>query len=184
MTSSVIVNRYANALVDVVLSPGSDISPAQTAVQLREFGAALRSSPDLRVLMASPAVATARKRIVIRRIADTLGFGRVARNFLLVLLDHRRAAALPEIIDAFEVILDERLGFVRADVRSAAELSAQQQQDLAARLAALAGKKVRLRPVVDPDLIGGVTARIGSTVYDGSVRGRLAGMRQRLAAAV
>jgi F-type H+-transporting ATPase subunit delta len=184
MTSPVIVNRYANALADIVLSPGSEITPAETSAQLRQFAAALRSSPDLRLLMASPAVATARKRIVIRRIAEALGLGRVARNFLLVLLDHRRAVALPEMIDAFEVILDERLGFVRADVRSAAVLSTQQQEELAARLGALAGKQVRLRPTVDPDLIGGVTARIGSTVYDGSVRGRLAGMRQRLAAAV
>src|ERR1700722_18232814 len=178
MTSSVIVNRYANALVDVVLAPGSDVTPAQAAEQLRSFAAALRSSPELRVLMASPAVATARKRIVIRRIAEALQLGRVARNFLLVLLDHRRAVALPDMIDAFEVILDERLGIVRVNVQSAAELTPAQQEALTGHLAKLAGKQVRLRPSVDPELIGGVTARIGSKVYDGSVQGRLAGMRR------
>jgi F-type H+-transporting ATPase subunit delta len=184
MTSSVIVNRYANALVDVVLAPGAEVTPAEAAEQLRSFSAALQSSPELRLLMASPAVARARKRIVIRRIAETLQLGRVARNFLLVLLDHARAVALPEMIDAFEVIIDERLGFIRVAVRSATELSAPQQEELAGHLAKLAGKQVRLRPTVDPQLIGGVTARIGSKVYDGSVQGRLAGMRRRLAATV
>lgn len=184
MTSSVIVNRYANALVDVVLAPGAEITPAEAAAQLRSFSAALASSPELRILMASPAVAVARKRLVIRRIAEVLQLGRVTRNFLLVLLDHGRATALPEMVEAFEVIIDERLGFIRADVRAASELSAQQQQELAARLGTLAGKQVRLRFSVDPDLIGGATARMGSKVYDGSVRGRLAGMRRRLASTV
>jgi len=184
MTSSVIVNRYANALVDVVLAPGADITPAEAAVQLRSFASAVQASSDLRVLMASPAVPKARKRLVIRRIAETMNLGHVTRNFLLVLLDHQRAMALAEMVDAFEVILDERLGFLRADVRSASALSPQQQEELAARLGNVAGQQVRLRFSVDPDLIGGVTARMGSKVYDGSVRGRLAGMRRRLASNV
>ena len=184
MTSSVIVNRYANALVDVVLKPDAGITPAEAAEQLRSFAAAVQSAPDLRVLMASPAIPKARKRLVIRRIAEILNLGHVTRNFLLVLLDHQRATALAEMVDAFEVNLDERLGYLRADVRSATALTAQQQEELTARLGQVAGQKVRVRYGVDPELIGGVTARMGSKVYDGSVRGRLAGMRRRLASAV
>ena len=182
MISSSVVNRYASALVDVVLSPGSDVEPAQAIEQLRAFESAVLSSPPLRSVLATPWISVARKRAVIRTIAETLGLGRVTRNFLLVLTDHRRTAALSQMIDAFELLQDERLGFLRAEVRSALELTPQQRDKIASQLGVLAGSRVRMRFAIDSDLIGGVTARIGSTVYDGSVRGRLAGMRKRLAA--
>jgi len=180
MTSSAVVNRYANALVDVVVSPAAGIDPAVAVQQLKGFNAAIQSSADFRIILASPSVPIARKRLVIRRIADALGLERVSRNFLLVLTDHRRSGALPEVIDAFELLLDERIGFERAEVVSAYELSSAQREQLAAELAKLAGGQVRMRFAVEPELIGGVTARLGSKVYDGSVRGQLAKMRQRL----
>ena len=182
MISSSIANRYASALVDVVLGHGSEVEPAQAMEQLRAFEAAVESSPPLRSVLATPSISVARKRAVIRAIADTLGLGRVVRNFLLVLTDHRRTAALSQMIEAFELLQDERLGFVRAEVLSAHELTAGQRDEISGRLGALAGTRVRMRFAIDTDMIGGVTARIGSTVYDGSVRGRLAGMRKRLAA--
>jgi F-type H+-transporting ATPase subunit delta len=150
--------------------------------QLRAFEAAVESSPPLRSVLATPSISVARKRAVIRAIADTLGLGRVVRNFLLVLTDHRRTAALSQMIEAFELLQDERLGFVRAEVRSALELTSRQRDEISGQLGALAGARVRMRFAIDTDLIGGLTARIGSTVYDGSVRGRLAGMRRRLTA--
>jgi F-type H+-transporting ATPase subunit delta len=180
MISSAVVNRYANALADVVLAPDSGIQPPQAIEQLRAFDDVVASSSDLRSVLASPAIPVARKRAIIKELAAKLGFATVMRNFVLVVNDHRRAAALAHIVDAFETIIDERLGFVRAEVRSAFELDNQQQGELSGRLGQLAGAPVRIRFAVDPDLIGGVTARIGSTVYDGSVRGRLAGMRTRL----
>jgi F-type H+-transporting ATPase subunit delta len=181
MTSSAVVNRYAGALVDIVISSASGIDPALAIRQLRSFDAAVKSTPELRIILASPAVSSARKRLVVRRIGEALGTERIILNFLLVLTDHRRAAALPEMIHAFEILLDERLGFVRAEVRSAYEMTAEQQQKLSAELARLAGSQVRMRCAVDPDLIGGVTAAVGAKVYDGSVRGQLATLRQRLA---
>jgi F-type H+-transporting ATPase subunit delta len=181
MISSSVVNRYANALADVVLSPNSDVEAPQAAEQLRAFDAVVQSSPDLRSILASPAVPVARKRAIIKSIADKLGLARVVRNFVLVLSDHRRAASLAQMVDAFEALLDNRLGFERAEVRSAFELDTDQQNELSARLSQLAGKPVRMRFAVDPELIGGVTARIASRVYDGSVRGQLAEMRKRLA---
>lgn len=180
MTSTAVVNRYASALVDVVVSAGAGIDAALAIQQLRLFETAIRSSPDLRTVLASPAVSIARKRLVIRRIAQALQVERIILNFLLVLNDHRRAAALSEVIDSFDLLLDERRGFKRAEVVSAYELTAEQRDTLSAELAALAGSQVRMRFAVDPELIGGVTARLGSRVYDGSVRGRLAVLRQRL----
>jgi F-type H+-transporting ATPase subunit delta len=181
MISSAVVNRYANALADVVLSPGSDVTPPEAIAQLRAFDDTVRSSSDLRSVLASPAIPVARKRAVIKDIAQRLGMARVVRNFVLVLSDHRRAAGLDQMVDAFELLLDERLGFVRAEVKSAFELNAAQERELSAQLGKLAGAPVRLRFDVDPELIGGVTAKIGSKVYDGSVRGQLAEMRKRLA---
>jgi F-type H+-transporting ATPase subunit delta len=180
MTSTAVVHRYANALVDVVVSPSAGIDAGLAVAQLRSFNAAILSSPDFRIVLASPAVSIARKRLVIRRIADALGLERIIRNFLLVLTDHRRAAALSEVIEAFEIFLDERIGFMRAEVVSAYELTQEQRDRLSAELGKLAGSSVRMRFAVDPELIGGVTAKLGSKVYDGSVRGRLAKMRQRL----
>jgi F-type H+-transporting ATPase subunit delta len=181
MTSPAIVNRYANALVDIVLSASSGIDPALAVSQLRSFEEALHTAPELGTALASPAVPAARKRQVIRRIADALGFDRIVRNFLLVLSDHYRAAALPEMIRAFEVLADERLGFLHAEVVSASELTEPHREQLAVELGKLAASRIRMKFVVDPNLIGGVTARIGSKVYDGSVRGRLAILQRRLA---
>lgn len=180
MISSAVVNRYGAALVDVVLSANSDVKPSEALAQLRAFDAAAKESPELRNILSSPSVSAQRKRAVIRRLADRIGASRVVKNFLLVLIDHRRAAALSEVIDAFDLLLDERLGYMRAEVRSASELTAEERERLADRLGTIAGSKVRLRFTIDPDLIGGVTAQIGSTVYDGSVRGQLAQLRQRL----
>lgn len=181
MTSSAVVNRYANALVDVVVSSDAGLDPKRVVSQLQSFEAAVHSAPELRTILASPAVPAARKRSVIRRVAESLGIERLVLNFLLVITDHRRAGALSEMIGAFERLLDERLGFAHAEVRSAYELTQEQRDRLAADLGKLAGGQVRMQFTVDPELIGGVTARLGSKVYDGSVRGQLAKLRQRLA---
>lgn len=180
MVSSVVVNRYASALVDVVLSPNSGVAPAQAVEQLRAFGDAVASSSDLRAVLASPAIPRVRKRAIIKELAGKLGLATIVRNLALVVNDHGRGAALPQIVNAFELVLDERLGFVRAEVHSASELNRTQQGELEGQLGKIAGARVRMRFAVDPDLIGGVTARIGSKVYDGSVRGQLDDMRALL----
>ena len=104
------------------------------------------------------------------------------RNFLYVVIDHRRSLHFPEIVEAFEILLDQRLGIVRADIQSARELDGRQQASLREELARAAGAPVRLRFEVKPELIGGVVARIGSTVYDGSVAGQLETLERRLRA--
>lgn len=184
MISSAVVNRYANALADVVLLPGSDVQPVEAIAQLRAFQATVQESPALRSVLASPAIPVARKRAVLKDIAQRLGLSRVVRNFILVLSDHRRSAALDQILDTLDIFFDERLGFVRAEIKSAVDLNPAQREELSGQLSKLAGAPVRMRFAVEPELIGGVTAKIGSRVYDGSVRGQLAGMRKRLVLAL
>ena len=121
-----------------------------------------------------------RKRAVVARIADILKLSLIARNFLFVLIDHRRISLLGEILHSFELIVDERLGFARAEVSSPRELTESQRGAINAQLERLTGKRIRTRFAVDPALIGGVMARIGSTVYDGSVRGQLQTLGRRL----
>jgi F-type H+-transporting ATPase subunit delta len=182
MTHSAVAARYANALADVVTDGSSALPPREALAELRSFQSALAESPELLNALITPAVPMARKRAVVTRIADVLKLSRISRNFLLVLIDHRRIAGIAGIADAFEVVLDERLGFARAEVTSAFELSEAQRSALAAELERLTGKRIRARYALDESLIGGVVARIGSTVYDGSVRGQLQSIGRRLSA--
>ena len=179
MISQAIVTRYASALVDVITgAKGMDAS--QASQQLRAFEGLMTESAELRNVLSSPAVAPARKRAVVKDLADRLGVARIVRNFLLVLTDHRRLAALAPVIESFEVQLDERLGFVRANLLTARELDDRQKAALVNGLSRFTGKKVRARFSVQADLIGGVVAHIGSTLYDGSVRGQLDSLARRL----
>lgn len=181
MTLSAVATRYANALADVVTASGSALRPQDAAAQLRQFATALESAALYNALV-TPAVPVSRKKAVVGRIADVLGLSRIARNFLFVLVDHRRIALLPEIIQIFERVVDERLGYVQAAVASARELTEPQRAVLTAQFERLTGKRIRMRFAVDESLIGGVVSHIGSTVYDGSLRGQLAALERRLAA--
>jgi len=95
-------------------------------------------------------------------------------------IDHRRVHEIPSSVEAFEVLLDEHLGFVRADVASANALNEQQKAALEVQLSRIAGKKAKLNFKTDPALVAGVVARVGSKVYDGSVRGQLERLRATL----
>ena len=182
MTLTAVATRYANALADVVTAGGSALSPRDAVSELRAFAAALDGSTELRNALVTPAVPVGRKRAVVGRIAQILKLSRISLNFLYVLIDHRRIAALSGIIDSFELIVDERLGFARADVSAARDMAEPQRAALTSELERLTGRRIRMRFAVDERLIGGVVARIGSTVYDGSVRGQLASLGRRLGA--
>lgn len=178
---SALAMRYARALADVVTKPGSRIDAQAAAVEMGSFERLLAESADLKIALESPAVPPPRKRAVAGRLAKDLEISDVVRRFLFVLIDHRRTALLHEIREGFESVIDERVGIARAEVVSARPLSAPQQQEIIAGLARLTGKQTRAQFRVQDDLIGGVMARIGSTVYDGSVRGQLEALKQRLA---
>jgi F-type H+-transporting ATPase subunit delta len=182
MTLSAVAKRYADALADVVTGAASTLRPEDALAELRSFENVLKGSPELTNALITPAVAGARKKAVVGRVADVIKLSRVSRNFLFVLVDHRRIALLGQIIQRLEAVIDERLGFARAEVASARELSDLQRTALNTRLESLTGKRIRMRVMVDESLIGGVVARIGSTVYDGSVRGQLQSLGRRLSA--
>jgi F-type H+-transporting ATPase subunit delta len=182
MTLSAVATRYASALADVVTAGGSALSPQDAVAQLRSFETVLQSSLELQNALTTPAVPGSRKKAVVGRLVDLLKLSRIARNFLFVLIDHRRITSLSEIIHSFEQIIDERMGFARAEVTSARELTEPQTTALNAQLEQLTGKRIKMRFTVDESLIGGVVARIGSTVYDGSLRGQLASLEGRLSA--
>ena len=180
MTSAV-ANRYARAFADVVMANSSELSPANAAAQLRTFEDLMAESPELRHALESPAVRNSQKRSVIAKMSGSLGMAKLTLNFLFVLIGHRRIALLSEVREAFELEIDQRLGFARAEIVSARPLDKQQSAALEAGLAQMSGKQVRAHYEVDPSLIGGVIARVGSTVYDGSIRGQLQNMRRRIA---
>ena len=174
---SAVSTRYAKALVEVVTAPGSGLDPQVALDQLRQVAAVIAESHDLRNALLSPAVSPSRKRGVIAKLiqADIK-----IRNFLYVVIDHRRVHELPSIVEAFEVLLDEHLGFIRADVSSALPLNDAQRGALEVELTRMSGKKAKLKFQTDPALVAGVVARVGSKVYDGSVKGQLERFRARL----
>lgn len=179
--SLAVATRYANALADVVLGSKGGVDPQTVVSQLRELDSVVQSSPDLRNVLQSPAVSTAHKTKVVSRLADQMGADKIVRNFVNLVVRNRRGGLLPQIRSAFEKILDERSGMVKVDLTSAADLSDGAKAQLEAELARHTGRSVRLTYSTDPALLGGVVARIGSLVYDGSVRGQLESLRQKLA---
>ncbi|HEX8985567.1 MAG TPA: ATP synthase F1 subunit delta [Bryobacteraceae bacterium] len=178
---SALAFRYARALADVVAKTGAEIDAQTATAELGGFEQVLAGSAELKTALESPSVPPQRKRAVINRIARMVPVSDPIRRFLLVLTDHRRAALLGDVREAFEQVMDERLGIARAEVISARPLSPPQQQEIIAGLARLTGQQARARFRVEDGLIGGVVARLGSTVYDGSIRGQLDAIRQRLA---
>ena len=172
--------RYGRALVEVIAAPGSGIDPAQALDELRAISGIIADSTDLRNALLSPAVPPSRKRAIVARIVEPLAVARQVRNFLYVVIDHRRIHELTSIVEAFAAVLDQHLGYVRADVSSARELTESQQAGIAEQLSRLSGKKAKLKFTTDAELLAGVLARAGSTVYDGSARGQLERLKREV----
>ena len=178
---SAVASRYARALVEVILEQKIDAEEARQ--QLRSIVKAVHESDDLRRVWDSPAISPEQKRAVLDAIAKQMGTAKPIRNFIAVLIDHRRMGMLDDMLRQFETELDAQLGFTEVEVSSARPLSAEEKRELEARVAGMTGKKVRTRYVTNPELLGGVMVRAGSTIYDGSVRGQLEKMRQELSLA-
>jgi F-type H+-transporting ATPase subunit delta len=172
-----IAQHYADALADVAISEKNTESVSR---ELRDFLALLRESPQLGILLGSPAVSRANKHAVAQALVERMKASRTLRNFLLVVIDKRRMALLAEIQQAFEAQLDERQGVTRATVVSAKDLKESEKKKLRAALERLSGRRVEAHYDSDPALIGGAVVRLGSTIYDGSVRTRLERLRVRL----
>jgi F-type H+-transporting ATPase subunit delta len=176
-----IASRYARALVEVILEQKLDAEVARQ--QMRSIVQAVHESVELRKVWESPAISAEQKRAVLDAIAKQLGLAKPIRNFFAVLIDHRRIAMLDDMARQFETELDAQLGFAEVEISSARVLLPEEKRELESRVARMSGKKVRARYVSKPELLGGVMVRVGSTIYDGSVRGQLEKMRQELSLA-
>jgi len=173
-----IASRYARALADVVLERKLD--PETAVQQVNDMVAAVRQNDQLRLVWESPAVPAEQKRKLLDAIVSRTGTLRPIRNFFAVLIDHRRIPMLAQVAGQFEAELDNQLGFVEADITSSRQLSSEARQGLESQVARITGKKVRARYDTNPELLGGAVVRVGSTIYDGSVRGQLQKLREQL----
>jgi F-type H+-transporting ATPase subunit delta len=177
MSVETISRRYATALADVVVNSG-EIETVKS--ELKAWEQLMTANPDLENAFRNPAIAHAKKEKVLEGLLAKSKPSRTTANFLRVLLSNSRLTELGHINDRFESVLEERSGSVIAEVTSARDLADAQRNELKANLAKITGKQVKLSFNVDPDLIGGVVTRIGSTVYDGSVKTQLENLKEEL----
>ncbi len=174
---SAVAERYAAALVDVAVERKNSETIKRN---LAAFVEAFSSVADLRNALESPALNAEVKRKVIAEVAGKMGLDVAVRNFIYLVVDHRRTEILPEMEEAFLSELNERLGIVEAEVTSAHELNDDEKRQLRTVLEQRTGKKVEARFQIDGALLGGAIVRLGSTIYDGSVRDQLKRLREQL----
>lgn len=178
---SLYTGRYARAFADVVFEKKLDA--AVTLAQLQSLVAVYESSDELRRVWESPAIPAEQKRKLLDSIVARLqGVPRELRNFVAVLIDHSRIANLAQIAKQFETEMNSRLGRIEAEISSARPLSELERATLVAKVSELTGRVVSARYDVDAALLGGAVVRVGSTVYDGSVRGQLQKIKEQLSA--
>ena len=135
---------------------------------------------SLRQALTNPTVSAAAKQRVVNELIARFGVKPPLSKLLLMLAERDRLTLLPDLVDTYRTRLEEHEGVLRAEVTAASPLSAEQTRTLHDRLASAVGRRVTMTTKVDPALIGGVVARIGSTVYDGSLATRLTKMREKL----
>jgi len=172
-----LAKRYAKALADVAATSG-DLETVRD--DLRGLADVMRSHRDLSRFLANPSVLRRDKLQAFEGIVSRISLRPLTVTFLRMLLTASRLGALEGIVRAYEALVDERLGRVKAEVTAATALDADQQERLRRRLEQVAGKHVYLAVHEDPTILGGLVARIGSTVYDGSLRAQLARLREQL----
>ncbi|HTH52071.1 MAG TPA: ATP synthase F1 subunit delta [Pyrinomonadaceae bacterium] len=178
MANETIARRYASALADVVLKTGeAENIKTELAVWAQLFVA----NSDLQNVLGNPAIAHQGKERVLGELLNKMKPSKTTSNFLRVLLQNHRLGDIAEISERFAAVLAERGGIVNAEVISARELPQDEKTEFERTLEKLTGKDMQITFTVDPSLIGGAVTRIGSTVYDGSVRTKLDTLKQQLA---
>ena len=177
MSIETIARRYGTALADVVLKSGETETVKS---ELRTWEQLIAGNADLQSAFSNPSISYAKKEKVLDQLIARVKPSRTTGNFLRVLLRNGRLTELRAVIDKFDSLLEERSGVVSAEVASARELTDVQQSELKANLERRTGRQVRIKFAVNPELIGGVVTRIGSTVYDGSVKTKLENLREEM----
>ncbi len=177
MIARFVARRYAKALVDVAAATNELEAVRQ---ELWGFVGLLRERRDLRQFLLNPGILRRDKDEVLDAVVSRLEFRPLTRSFLRILLGARRLPALESVLDAYESLMDERLARVKAIVTAPAPLDAEMQEHLRQRLEQVTGKTVYLTVQHDPGILGGLITQIGSLVYDGSLRGQLARLREEM----
>lgn len=172
--------RYARALLDVLESSHVDVEGASR--ELGDFASAWDESPALRNVFLDPSIPAAKKVEILDKLNARLGMGKPVRNFLAVIVNHERMEGFGEILNEFERLVRGDLGIDKVEWTTARVLSGEERSAVEARIHELTGKRLQATFREDPALLGGARLRIGSTVYDGSVRGRLDQLKEKLAA--
>ena len=174
--------RYARALAAVISNQKLDLVAAHT--QLNNFADLLEESAELHEVLQNPSIPEAQKLKTLDALAPRLGLSRPIRNFIALITHHQRLHQLRDMITAYAALADENSGIAEVEITTARPLDDAGRRLLEQQVAKLAGEpRVQARYYEDPSLLGGAVVRLGSTVYDGSVRGQLEQMRQRLATA-
>ena len=173
-----VASTYAHAFAEVVFDAHLDAGRAING--LRQMATLFGQSLELRRVWENPAVPGDQKRGLLDAIVERAGIDRPVRNLMAVLIDHRRLPFLPRIVEQLEKELDARLGFTEAQISSTRELADAEKRTLEAQIAKTTGKKVRASYGLDKSLLGGAVVRIGSTIYDGSVKGQLEKIKEAI----
>jgi F-type H+-transporting ATPase subunit delta len=173
-----VASTYSRAFADVVLSAHLDADAS--IAELRSIASLLSESSELRRVWENPAIPAEQKRRVLDVIVERDGISKQVRNLVAVLIDHRRVHFLEPIIGQLEKELDARLGFAEAEITSARQLDDAEKREFEAQVGKLTGKKVRARFGQDASLLGGAVVRLGSTIYDGSVKGQLERLKEAI----
>ena len=173
-----LASRYAGALLSVLPDPAQAESTDQF---LTALGDAMLEAGEFRDVMLDPAFPRSSRKAVLRELAERHGLPDQVGNFVATLVDNNRVGALPVIAEVFHEAREEAMGVVPAEMTTAKPLEAEQRQRAQAVLEKLTGRKVRLDCRVEPDVLGGAVTKIGSKVYDGSLRSHLIELRRRMA---
>lgn len=181
MTSRGAATRYARALFDVARKEG-DVQ--QVGREIGAFGSLVAGNEMLARTFANPAIPAQRKRAVVEQLLARVGpISPVVSKLVLMLAERDRLILLPDLVTAYEARLMENAQVVRAQVTTAVALPTDRVSALQQGLSRATGRQVQLDTMVDASIIGGAVARIGSTVYDGSVTTQLQKVKERLTAA-
>lgn len=178
---AVFAARYAKAFLDVMTAAGLDAGAIDR--QIVDFLATWDGSAELRAFFVNPAIPARQKVAILDKLNARLGLQKQLRNLVAVLIDHGRIGHAKEVIEAYRKLLQDQLGIRPAEIVTARELGREERETLVAGVAKLA-EGGRIEPVfkLDKSILGGTVVRIGSTVYDGSVRGRLQRLKEQLTA--
>lgn len=177
MSVETVARRYATALADVVAKSGETDSVKS---ELKTWEELMNANGELQNAFASPAIAHLSKEKVLEGLLEKTKTTKTTANFLRVLLRNRRLTELGAINKKFAAVLEERSGVVAAEITSARSLSEAEKTELKLSLAKLTGKQINLNFEIDENIIGGVVTRVGSTVYDSSVKTQLENLKTQL----